>query len=918
MTAQQVLCAVAAVFALAGESAGQPWPNVVPECYDWKSDPGFQVEGPYFTGGFVRAADDTGAVGKRVFFLRKTFALTSRPVEAHLQGIGDAEALFSLNGREVAKSMFSYAYGWIENKTFDVRVDNLLKEGDNELGVRYSYVSEILDNGMRKHVHGGGAMAELAVRYADGRWERINLDAESESSVDGVHWTGVAVGEMPPAPPRMSRLAYVDYVGEMPIAEVKDCAGRPCLYVNGEPYPTLWGNAFVRARPDRRAVVGKMPFTLVTVGNLYKTWHPSSGVYDFSVFDRLAETYRKENPNAYLMWDLTVYPADDFKGRFPEEMSADENGDIHPVGRFSYSYASRKAMDEMKEMVGKAICHLERSAYAHRIVGYRVNSGTTIEWLGWDSKGGTCRDFSKVNRDRFAAFAAEKYPELENPHVPAYAERRELDGENDILWNRTNHLNAIAYNDYDSWIIAEDALELCGLAKDVLKSLGRTKVVGTYYGYTWFLNGSGSDIYRGHFALQHLLEKNDGRIDYLMSPQCYGAQRNFGETFGDMKPFATLRMNGIASYIEDDTRTCNRLPFEYNAYVTAPNRWLTEQVLVRNGAFALCRGTAPYYYALASPFDLNSPECARVGTNVLAAVRLALSRQVGRSAEVALVVSEKSIVASPALRLRGKTGRKVRTYGADGNVAESDENLAYLNGEICNAVQSKFNRSGAPVDLLLAEDLGRHPGDYKLYVFMNQLTYDADLLAAVKAIRRRGAAILWTYAPGFAKDHTLGAMKELTGLDFVKTDRPFDCGVVMRDDGRWMGMAEAKVARGFYPVSPGTVLGETRDGKPGLTVSEVEGAKTYFSATWQFDMKFVRWLVKDSGVFVYADGEDPLEANDAFVALHARNAGIKEIRLPHKARRVVDMLARKLVASDADCFTFDARLHESFLFYYGD
>ena len=315
---------------------------------------------------------------------------------------------------------------------------------------------------------------------------------------------------------------------------------------------------------------------------------------------------------------------------------------------------------------------------------------------------------------------------------------------------------------------------------------------------------------------------------------------------------------------------------------------------------------------------MTAPECARVGTNVLAAVKLALARNVRRHAEVALVASEQAIVSSPVLGLWGKTGNKARLYGADGDMEERDEKLAYLNGEICNAVQSKFNRSGAPVDLLLAEDLARHPGDYKLYVFMNQLTYDDRLLSAVRAIRKRGAAILWTYAPGFAKDHTLGAMKELTGIDYAETDRPFDCGVVMRDDGRWMGMADAKVARGFYPVAPGAVLGETRDGKPGLTVNEIDGSKTYFSATWQFDMAFIRRLVKEAGVFVYADGEDPLEANDAFVALHARNAGMKEVRLPRKVRRVVDMFARKLVANDTDRFTFDARLHESFLFYYGD
>ena len=87
--------------------------------------------------------------------------------------------------------------------------------------------------------------------------------------------------------------------------------------------------------------------------------------------------------------------------------------------------------------------------------------------------------------------------------------------------------------------------------------------------------------------------------------------------------------------------------------------------------------------------------------------------------------------------------------------------------------------------------------------------------------------------------------------------------------------------------------------------------------------EFVRIFSEQTGTnSVKKAGPDTLvfhfDTNDAFVAFHARNAGRKEIRLPRKVRRVVDMFARRLIASDTDRFAFDARLHESFLFYYGD
>lgn len=895
------------------------WPSVGPEYYDVRGDSGFQVKGPYFRGGFISAADDVGAVGTNRFLLRRTFTLKAKPVEAHLQGIGDAQATFRLNGTEVATSSFSLDYGWVENKSFDVSVADALKTGANELTVDYSYWSEIRWGGALRHNFAGGAVAELAVRYPDGAWERICLDGETCSSSDGREWKGVAVGPVPPAPPHLVRLKYVDYVTpQVPRTEMKMLAGLPQVFVNDEPLPVLWGAVRENARPDGLPKHSQMPLTVVKVTNNYKTWHPKAGVYDFSSFDSQAAKYLAEYPDAWLMWDFTVYPPDDFRERFPGEMSAEEDGDTSALQRFSYSYASRKAMAEMREMVGKAIRHVEASAYAHRVIGYRVCSGVTIEWLGWQSRRGHCRDFSAPNRKRFAEFAAVHYPELVDPHVPTPAERGARDADADLLWDRAKHLNAIAYNDYDSWIIAEDALELCGHAKDTLKALGRTKLVGTYYGYTFHLNGSGNDVWRGHFALKRLLDGNNGRIDYLMSPQCYGQQRNFGETFGEMKPFATIQKAGVMPIIEDDTRTANRWHPFYGAQNTCPTLWHSEQQIRRNGAFNVCRGVGSYFYALTTGLEFNSPGLASVGTNVLAATRRALACGVGRHAEVALVVSEKTIVSSPPFGRKGRTGEKVRKYVADGTVAVEEQCLAYLNGEIGHAVQSKFSRSGAPVDLLLAEDLDRHPGDYRLYVFLNLFTYDEGTLAAVRLLQARGATCLWTYAPGFMKDGSLASMRELTGIAFEKGPGPADCGVVMKEDGRWMGMPDAQVAQGFVPLEPAEVLGTTKDGRPALTRHAVGASTAYYSATWQLDMKFIKDLVRASGAFVFTDGDDPMEANDAFFALHARRAGTKTVRLPHKAHRIVDCFSGRQVAADTDTFAFDAKLHESFLFYFGN
>ncbi len=701
-------------------------------------------------------------------------------------------------------------------------------------------------------------------------------------------------------------------------AEVRQVSGVPTVHLDGKPFPLLWGGVQYLRRPDRLPRHSGMPLTAVTVYCECVNWHPRLGVYDFAPLDRAAEKYRRANPDAYFIWDLSVYPPPDFAQRHPQEMAADETGDIAPAGRFSWSYASRLGLDEIKEMTAQAIRHLESSPYANRIIGYRVNSGVTVEWLGWDAKPGHVRDFSDVNKKAFAQFAAERYPELRDPHIPDVAERQALDSPLDILWERKRHLNAIAYMDYNSWIIAKDAMELCGHAKDVLRSLGRTKLVGTYYGYTFFLNANGFDQRRGHFALKTMLDENNGRIDFLISPQSYG-QRQIGDTCGDMKPFATMHASGIMTINEDDSRTHNRIWPNFYGFSQTLTPAQTAAVLLRDASAVICRGGWQYFYALATGVDLDSPECAKVGRDVMDAMRFCLDRKVGRHAEVALVASEKSIVSTPGLNKRkfAATGRWTQEYNPDGTVKRTEEKLAVYNGEIFGAMHTKFARSGTPVDFLLAEDLGSHPGDYKLYVFLNQLTFDDATLAAVERIRARGATVLWLYAPGWLKGNSLSDMKALTGIEFERISEPTVAGVKMKEDGRWMGMPDARVAQAFAPVSADEVLGTYANGKPGLAVAKVGNSQSFFSGTWQLDIPFIRSLAAKAGAHVFCESDDPIEANDALFTLHARTAGPKIVRLPRRTS-VVDLVKRNVVARGTDVFSFDAALHSTHLFYYGD
>ena len=1019
---------------MCGTDIQPPWPKRTPGFYDEAATVFESVRGASFRGSFVSARADVPDGKDGEFRLRRRFVLKAVPSEGWLQGIGDASATFSVNGKKVATSGYSFRSGRNDSFLRDVRKE--LRAGDNVLEVTYRRIGLFEYDNPRTFP--GGALLELFVRNPDGSFLRIDSDAQFESSADGTNWTDVVLSPPPPAAPRCARLRYRDFehpqilvsggtvtssvtgggkvdldcvfrgrapegpfdvrvalcrgrpclwteevqlgpenveclgadcwrlrfaystpvfvsagpcdvsigsnsiccpddwtpVGRFellppkpegrdarpPVVEMKPVAGNPEIHIDGRPVPMLWGAVEQHRRPDHLPVHGEMPLSAVTVYNHYDEWHPRFGEYDFRFFDRAAEEYRRANPDAWFMWDLTVYPPPDFATRHPEEMAADETGDCEVVGRFSYSYASKVALAEMKEMVTEAIRYLEASPYANRIIGYRINSGVTTEWLGWDAKPRRSRDFSRPGVEAFRIFAAERYPQLADPHVPDLAERCDYDSGNDILWDQQKHLNAIAYNEYNSWIIQKDILEMCGCAKDVLRSLCRTKLVGTYYGYTFYVNRPGHNCRRGHFALEDLLARNGGRVDFLMSPQSY-TQRTPGDTCGDMKPFATMEAHDVKPIIEDDTRTHGRIrPIWYGMWSTVDAEQ-TESILRRNAGIVVCRRSIPYFFSLSSGLEHCTPESARVGANALAAVSHSLAKKVGRHAEVALVASERSVCAMPDTafleKRTGLTGHDVQEYAFDGSVKRFPEDAPIFNGEIFSSAHTRFARAGAPVDFVLAEDLPTHAGDYRLYVFLNLLASDARIEEAVRRIRERGATCLWLYAPGYLKDNTVAAMRTLTGMRFVELKGPVRMQLTMAD-GRKMGMPSTDVARAFSPVGADEVLGTYATGEPGAAISRIGGGTSVFSGTWQLDLDFIREVYRRAGVRVWCETGDPMEANDGFFTLHARFAGEKTVKLPRRAGAVVDVFNHRVLARDTDTFAFDAPLHSTHLFYFGE
>ncbi len=685
----------------------------------------------------------------------------------------------------------------------------------------------------------------------------------------------------------------------------------PCFTLNGKQIYPLWGGMQRPNRPDHIARHNDGPVDINTLYVVYPMTWQGVDVFSTVEYDRQAEAYRRANKDAYFIVDLQCYPPKGWDKLFPDDMCLDDKGEVNKDGgRLNHSFATQNFVPMCMEYMSKALDYLEHCPYANRIIGYRVTGGHTLEWLGWDPKPGRMVDFSKATQAGFDEYMAQNYPDVEDTSIPSLAERGVQDGE-EILWNQREHLKEVAFADYYSNAVVDIMIPLCKHAKAVL---GPDKVVGLYYGYTMTLGASGRSHARAHYALKRVLEENC--LDFIISPHPYGL-RNIGDIMGDMKPFATLEKHGVVPVIEEDSRTFRGKPGL--GYFQMINPETSIQVTRRNMADTLCRNYQYYFYSLSSGYEFDFKQAEEDQAAMRTVGQHCVEKGIPRGAEVALVVSEETIKAMPMISKSAQTGGIRQSYNPDGTVRKQVLGSTVFAGESLEGNYIRWAQAGVPVDYVLAEDLADNPGDYKLYVFVNCIKHDDRFIEAVEKLRERECTLMWCYAPGYyyGLDSGVEFMERLTGIRLEKADGALMPAVRM-PDGRWLGTVGTRVAPMFYVTDEAAQsVGSYEDGSIGLAVKQTGNAKSIFCGPWQFDIPFLLRVLQDSGVHVFSKTLDPVDANSALFTLHARYAGPKHIELPHKTD-VIDIFNKTLVGTNIDAFDYEAPLHETRFFYYGD
>lgn len=251
-------------------------------------------------------------------------------------------------------------------------------------------------------------------------------------------------------------------------------------------------------------------------------------------------------------------------------------------------------------------------------------------------------------------------------------------------------------------------------------------------------------------------------------------------------------------------------------------------------------------------------------------------------------------------------------------------------GPLVDAQRVELARVGAPVDVILLDDLDRAPA-YRLYLFLGTVhTSDAQRRAIARLPGRGAKALVWVYAGDVIdKGITTSRTADTLGFALRRVDEPRPLEVRPKQAGLVTALGgvpelhrfgtEASIAP-YFVVDDASVevLGELfGTNQPGLVRKRWgDDSWTYHSVAPRVSAPVLRAIARDAGVHLYVEGDDALTAGASFVSLHASSSGRKTIRLP-QATDVFDPAARKVVGRGVDTITFDLEAQETGLFFLG-
>lgn len=680
---------------------------------------------------------------------------------------------------------------------------------------------------------------------------------------------------------------------------IADCNGAPSLFVNGE--PVFLNAGYLAKAPYGTFAPARTGVYLVHDG-AFKVG-PDGSVDTARVKESVEEVLARE-PEALIVvrsfppaprWWLDRHP--------DEEMRFDR--DVSAYG----GYEDYRDVSWASDLWLRAVCGWYESwcgqlheLFHGQIIGHQFGMGSNGENNPIDAPTNEglwfCADFSAAMVRYLRSWLRTKYRTdealreawgddevtLDAARVPERQERLRTD------WFTFRSPKRAQVADYYQAFAERVEQIVIAICEAVKRATGGECIAGSHLG-AFLDNGFHGYIY--HQACINMVRRalDHPAVDTFTSPASY-ENRDPGGDANSMMATGSVGLHGKLIFQDQDTRTCI-LPQGYRESFTlgriAADMRESVDVLKRDFSHMLIRGYGLWWHAMVSGM-YDHPDITSCVSRLSDIGRKSLRFPRGIAEGIAMIVDEESVFHQ-----------------------ECANRLFYP--VLYYQRQYYWGRSGVAWNVLLHNDLDRPDvPDHRLYYFLNTFYLEDEEVEAIeRKVKRSGAVVIWTYAPGIQSRAglSLERVERLTGfrlkaldvqalprINLTDFDHPFvryrppasgdqyvHGGLQPNFFGTGpMGSDDRERALGpiIYVDDPdATVLGELDClGEPGFCVKEMDGWTSVFSAAPMLNQYVLRNIARSAGLHVYSDGNDVVLPGKSFLMVHAATAGEKTIRLP--------------------------------------
>ncbi len=536
-----------------------------------------------------------------------------------------------------------------------------------------------------------------------------------------------------------------------PRTEVKEHLGKPCFFIDGEPFRQPVFETYV-PQPhyfQQFASTGTKVFSFsINLGPGFgpELWK-GPDQFDFAPLDELVRRVLEAQPQGLIMpriylttpaWWVDSHPQEhqqlgDGSTKYAKGVGHGRDEKAFP------SLASRVWRDQTASALRRIIDHTLNADYREHLFGYILTGLMSEEWYHWSIHTNQLSDYSSHATHAFRDWLRAKYEnssslreawnqpsiDFDSVTVPSPSDRqnarertfRDPQTEMPVIdWY-------LFYND-----LIPDTMEV--FLRAAKESVGQSKVVGAFYCYMFEFGG---DPEYGHNALAKLLRSP--HLDFAAVTASY-FNRHLG-TGADYAraPITSVAHHGKLWYHDNDTvsflydainasRTDRDVVERYRqelGVTTSPQDSIWQY---RRGAgFVLGNGIFQSFFDLHGGY-FDDPR---------------LMEEVGRLNQL-LSSSTKDNLSSVAeiLVVSDETSCSYATFES-----------AFLQQSL-QAAQLQFAKIGAPHDSILLDDLASMKiGQYKLVIVLNCFHLSAKQRSVIEEkVLRQGRVILWCSVPG--------------------------------------------------------------------------------------------------------------------------------------------------------------------------